>query len=482
MIVAPVSWRAAPMLFPTITFAVFFFVVFVANWLLMPFPRRWRWFMLGASYFFYGFWNWRFVGLLIISSIANQAFAVNIQRSSDPRARRWLLAGAVATNLGLLGYFKYYGFFVESVNTVLETMGVGASLPLVQITLPVGISFFTFQALSYVIDIYREKLAPAPPLDFAVYLAFFPQLVAGPIVRGTELLPQFRGRRDPRRIDASRAFYLIAIGLAKKVVIADFLAANLVDAVFASPGQYGSLEILVGVYAYSVQIYADFSAYSDIAIGVALLLGFRFPDNFNAPYTAVSIQDFWRRWHMTLSRWLRDYLYIPLGGNRGSRLLTERNLMITMLLGGLWHGASWRFVIWGGLHGVWLVLERARQERREAVPDTPALRFRQRLLTFHLVSFAWIFFRAESMSAAWELLRRLLTAWDGGVEAISLPILLAIAVGIGAQYVTRDAVNRVLAGFSRLAPAAQGGVLAVALFVIDSLANEGVAAFIYFQF
>jgi D-alanyl-lipoteichoic acid acyltransferase DltB (MBOAT superfamily) len=307
--------------------------------------------------------------------------------------------------------------------------------------------------------------------------------VAGPIVRGTELLPQFVGRRDPRHIDASRAFYLIAIGLAKKVVIADFLASNLVDAVFASPGQYGSLEILMAIYAYSVQIYADFSAYSDIAIGAALLLGFRFPDNFNAPYTALSIQDFWRRWHMTLSRWLRDYLYIPLGGSRGGAGATRRNLMLTMLLGGLWHGAAWRFVIWGGLHGLWLVWERYREERRPApLPDTPAVRLRRRLVTFHLVTFAWIFFRASSLSTAWLMIRRLGTAWGGGVDAITVPIVLAVAVGIGAQYVTRPAVDRVLAGFSRLAPAVQGGVLALCLLTIDALANEGVAAFIYFQF
>ncbi len=471
------------MLFPTITFATFFVVVFVASWFLMPFPKRWRWFMLAASYSFYGFWNWRFVGLIVVSTLANQFFAVRIQRTGPDRRRRALIAGAVAVNLGLLGYFKYYGFFIESFNSTLEALGLEGSLPLIQITLPVGISFFTFQALSYVIDIYRRKLSAAPPLDFAVYLAFFPQLVAGPIVRGTELLPQFKGRRDPRRIDAARAFYLIAIGLAKKVVIADFLASSLVDAVFASPGRYGSLEILMAVYAYSVQIYADFSAYSDIAIGVALLLGFRFPDNFNAPYTAVSIQDFWRRWHMTLSRWLRDYLYIPLGGDRGGRWLTRRNLMLTMLLGGLWHGAAWRFVIWGGLHGVWLVWERYQRETRTSpVAATPGSRFRRRLVTFHLVSFAWIFFRASSLSTAWEMIRRLFTEWGGGADAITVPIVLAVAVGIGAQYVTRPAVDRVLAGFSRLAPAVQGGVLAVSLLAIDTLANEGVAAFIYFQF
>ncbi|NNL70617.1 MAG: MBOAT family protein [Acidimicrobiia bacterium] len=463
------------MLFPTITFAVFFVVVFLANWFLMPFPRPWRWFMLGASYFFYGFWSWRFVGLIVLSTLVNQFCAVRIAQAPADRERRAWVATAVVANLGMLGYFKYYGFFVESINGVLEGLGMDASLPLLQVTLPVGISFFTFQALSYVIDVYRRKLQPAPPLDFAVYLAFFPQLVAGPIVRGTELLPQFRGRRDPRRIDASRAFYLIAIGLAKKVVIADFLAANLVDAVFASPGQYGNIEILVAIYAYSVQIYADFSAYSDIAIGVALLLGFRFPDNFNAPYTAVSISDFWRRWHMTLSRWLRDYLYVPLGGNRGGALLTRRNLMLTMLLGGLWHGAAWRFVIWGGLHGLWLVWERRRGPSRAPV-------WLQRVATFHLVTFAWVFFRAESLSTAGELIGRLFTAWGGGVDDLSISIVLAVAVGIGAQYVTRPAVDRVLAGFSRLAPVAQGATLAVTFLVIDSLANEGVAAFIYFQF
>ena len=356
------------MLFPTITFATFFLVVFLANWFLMPFPSRWRWFMLAASYFFYGFWNWRFVGLLVVSTLANQFFAVRIERSDEERASQGvLIAGAVAVNLGLLGYFKYYGFFVESVNTTLDALGIGEfaaagpdhppgrdlvlHLPGAQLRdrhLPAqagGGSAARFRRLPGV-------LSPAGGrADRARHRA------ASPV----------QGRSATRaQIDASRAFYLIAIGLAKKVVIADFLASNLVDAVFASPGQYGSLEILVAIYAYSIQIYADFSAYSDIAIGVALLLGFRFPDNFNAPYTAVSIQDFWRRWHMTLSRWLRDYLYIPLGGNRGGGWLTQRNLMLTMLLGGLWHGAAWRFVIWGGLHGLWLVWERQRAAANHA--------------------------------------------------------------------------------------------------------------------
>jgi D-alanyl-lipoteichoic acid acyltransferase DltB (MBOAT superfamily) len=225
------------MLFPTISFAAFFTVVFVTSWALMRYPARWRWFMLAASYFFYGFWNWRFVGLLVVSTVVNQVLAVRLGRSTDDRRRRMVLIAAVVFNLGLLGYFKYYGFFAESVISTFEALGIGGSLPLIQVTLPVGISFFTFQALTYVIDIYRRKLDVAPPLDFAVYLAFFPQLVAGPIVRGTELLPQIKAKRNHRHIDASRAFYLITIGLAKKVVIADFLASNLVDAVFASPGQ-----------------------------------------------------------------------------------------------------------------------------------------------------------------------------------------------------------------------------------------------------
>jgi len=320
-----------------------------------------------------------------------------------------------------------------------------------------------------------------------VYLSFFPHLVAGPIVRGSEFLPQLYPPRDPRHLDSGRAFYLIFIGLAKKIVIADFLASHLVDQVFAGPGLHTSVEVLFGIYAYAVQIYADFSAYSDIAIGLALLLGFRFPENFNAPYTAVSITDFWRRWHMTLSRWLRDYLYVPLGGNRRGPLLTYRNLMLTMLLGGLWHGAAWRFVVWGGLHGVWLALERGVSERRRArgiapLPDTALLRALKRLATFHLVCLAWVFFRADSLDSALEVLARLFTGWGGATTLITPAVLVAIAIGIGSQYVPRPAVNRGLAVFTRLRPAVQGVALALALMTIDALGPEGVAAFIYFQF
>jgi len=475
------------MLFPTVQFAIFFVVVFLGHWLLNKNPRPWRWFILAASYFFYGFWDWRFTGLLAGSTLINQFFAVRMHRAPSPQARRWFLVGAVAANLGVLGYFKYTNFLITSVVATLDKVGLEVGLRPLEIILPVGISFFTFQAMSYVIDVFRAKIPPARWLDFAVYLSFFPQLVAGPIVRGSEFLPQLQAPRDPRRIDASRGFYLIFIGLAKKIVIADFLASHIVDQVFASPALHSGPEALFAIYAYAIQIYADFSAYSDIAIGVSLLMGFHFPENFNAPYAATSITDFWRRWHMTLSRWLRDYLYVPLGGSKGGRLLTYRNLMLTMLLGGLWHGAAWRFVVWGGLHGLWLALERLAVEGRRArglapLPDTWWLRSLKRLGTFQLVCLAWVFFRADSLGSAWAILGRLFTGWGTATTLITPAVLVAIAVGLAAQYVPRNAVNHGLVGFSRLRPALQGVVLAFGLMVIDALGPEGVAAFIYFQF
>src|SRR5450830_1630689 len=328
------------MLFPTITFAVFFLLVFMGNWLLMPRPRLWKPFILLASFVFYGWWEWRFVLLLALSAVANQLFATAIERAATAAARKWLLAAAVAVNLGVLGWFKYYGFFVTSVVNFLGVFRLQADLPLLRIVLPIGISFLTFRVLSYVVDVYRGKLRTSSLLDFAVYVAFFPYIMAGPIARASEFLPQLAGPRDPRRVDTSRAFFLIFAGLAKKMLLADYLATHIVNGVFTTPGQYTSLETLLGIIGYAVQIYCDFSAYADIAIGISLLLGFELPDNFNAPYTAISVQDFWRRWHMTLSRRLRDYLYIPLGGNRKGQTRTYVNIMVTMVLGGLWHGAG----------------------------------------------------------------------------------------------------------------------------------------------
>ena len=347
------------MLFPTATFAIFFLIVLPLSWLTMPWPHRWRPFIIVASYVFYSWWDWRFVFLLAGCTLWNQVLAVRIWRTRSPSQRKALLVLALAGNLAVLGYFKYYDFFVTSSDNLLSVVGLDMPLEVKSIVLPVGISFYTFMAISYVVDAYRGEFEPTTLEKFAVYLSFFPHLVAGPIVRPGELIPQLETPRNPRRVDTSRAFYLIATGLFKKVVIANYLASSIVDEVFAAPGQHSSLEILIAVYAYAVQIYADFSGYTDIAIGIALLLGFSFPQNFDSPYAATSLQDFWRRWHMTLSRWLRDYVYIPLGGNRGKRpILTYRNLMLTMLIGGLWHGAAWTFVVWGALHGVGLVAER----------------------------------------------------------------------------------------------------------------------------
>ncbi|MFM8303541.1 MAG: MBOAT family O-acyltransferase [Actinomycetota bacterium] len=477
------------MLFPTVTFALFFFVVLPTSWLLMPTRRRWKLFMLAASYFFYGYWNWRFVLLLAASTVVNQVLARAIHASDvDPR-RRLVLAGAVAFNLGILGYFKYADFFIRSSRDVLDSFGIGTGGSLVNVALPVGISFFTFQALSYVIDVFRRDVEPTSVANFATYLSFFPHVVAGPIVRASEFVPQIDEPKDPRRIDASRAFFLIFIGLFKKVVIANYLATHIVDQVFASPGRHSSLELLVGVYGYAVQIYADFSGYTDMAIGLALLLGFRFPLNFDSPYTATSIQDFWRRWHMTLSRWLRDYLYIPLGGNRHGNRTTYRNLMLTMVLGGLWHGAAWTFVMWGAIHGGAQSVEHWRRSTRAArglpdPPDTPARRWVARLATFHVVALAWVFFRSESIAGAFDYLARLADPgnWLVASPLVTVGVVLAIAVGIGGQFVPRAVTARLMSAFSRLAPVTMGVVLGVALLCIDTLGPRGIAPFIYFQF
>ncbi len=331
----------------------------------MPHRVRWRLFMVAVSWIFYGAADWRFVPLLAGSTIVNHFFAWRIYHAAGKARRAWTI-GAVTTNLAVLAWFKYIGFLSLSSQSLLHDVGIHAHVPLPEVLLPIGISFFTFQALSYVIDTSRGKIQPVSLLEFAVYLSFFPHLVAGPIVRATEFLPQIKERIRPRHVDVGKAFWLISLGLFKKVVIASYLATYAADPVFGFPRQHAGVEALFGVYAYAIQIYADFSGYTDIAIGLALLLGIKFPQNFNSPYAAASLQDFWRRWHMTLSRWLRDYLYIPLGGSRRGRVRTYVNVMITMLLGGLWHGAAWTFVAWGALHGAGLVVERARHEWRSA--------------------------------------------------------------------------------------------------------------------
>jgi alginate O-acetyltransferase complex protein AlgI len=458
-------------LFPTVTFAIFLLIVLPVSWALMPRQRAWRAFIVVASYVFYGWWDWRFVLLLAASTVGNHVVAVALYHAERQAVRKALLALGVGFDLGLLAYFKYAGFFVSSFDNVFGTGWI------VNVTLPVGISFYSFMAISYVVDTYRGELEPASFARFAVFQAFFPHLVAGPIVRARELLPQLEAPRNPRRVNVGRAYVLIMTGLFLKVVIANHLATHIVDDVFAAPDRHSSLEVLAAIYGYAVQIFADFCGYTNIAIGVALLLGFEFPQNFDAPYTAVSLQDFWRRWHMTLSRWLRDYLYIPLGGNRKGRLLTYRNLLLTMFLGGLWHGAAWTFVVWGGIHGLGLAVERALGWR----PTGTAARWVGRVLTFNVVCFGWVFFRADSFHLAGQMLTRLFTAWGQPSPLVTTSVVLAILVGILGQYVQAAAAG-IVELFRRLPAVAQGAAVAVSLAVINTLGPEGVAPFIYFRF
>ncbi len=447
--------------------------------------------MLGFSFYFYGYWSWRFTLLLAFTIVVNWIIgnaAANLRQSGEFTMARWWVRTGVTVNLVILGVFKYYDFFAVEASNLLERVGIDGSLPVLELTLPIGISFFTFQAMSYIIDIGRGHVAAMKPLDFAVYLSFFPQLVAGPIVRASEMAPQLAMRPDPRYVPASEAFRLILRGLFKKVVISSFLASEIVDGVFADPAAHSSPEVLFGVYAYAIQIYADFSGYTDIAIGVALLLGFRFPQNFNSPYRALSLRDFWSRWHMTLSRWLRDYLYIPLGGNRRGKLLTYRNLMLTMLLGGLWHGSTWTFVIWGGIHGVALSIERLFGPRQQALgtrpmlPDWlgPLLRW---FVTFHIVCLAWVFFRAEDLGKSFDMLGRIVSLdFAGGAGVLTPLVVIIVALALALQFVPEELKERFDESLASTRLLAQGALLAVSLVAIDALGPTGVAPFIYFQF
>jgi D-alanyl-lipoteichoic acid acyltransferase DltB (MBOAT superfamily) len=475
------------MLFPTLDFAIFFAVAFTVNWLLNPYAGWWKLSMVGLSYVFYGWVGWSYCLLLATTTTVAFAGGSVVGAARNERSRRIAMGVSVAALLGILGWFKYYGFVSVNLDNVTHAVGLGRAVPLLQVGLPIAISFFTFMAISYVVDVYRRQLEPAKPLDFAVYLSFFPHLLAGPIVRGNELLPQIRRRRDPDTIDYSRAFWLILAGLFKKVVISSFVSSAIVTPVFTSPLQHSAPEAIFAAWGYAVQIYCDFSGYTDIAIGLALLLGFRFPQNFDAPYTARNLQDFWRRWHMTLSRWLRDYLYIPLGGSAGNQATTVRNIMITMMLGGLWHGAAWTFVAWGTLQGLGQSfghLRRTSRERRGLPPvaDGPVRVWAQRFLTFQFVCLGWVFFNATGLSQAFTLLGRIVTGWGSPSPLITPLLVLTIFGTIAAQFVPTLRVSRLQAAFSRQRTAVQVGVLGFALLGITTFGPVGVAPFIYYRF
>jgi alginate O-acetyltransferase complex protein AlgI len=474
------------MLFPTVDFAIFFVLVFVGHWLLNHLAQPWKLFMIAASYVFYAWWDWRFVFLLVGVSVLAQLGAIAVSKTRSPRAR--LVVNGIAVTLLLLplAFFKYYGFFAVNVTNTLTSLGMEPSIPLIQIVLPVGISFFTFMAIAYVIDVSRGDFEVVGWTDTFLYLSFFPHLVAGPIVRPAELIPQLRERRDERHVDVAGAAWLILGGLFKKVVVSSYLAAQIVDPVFGDPFARSAPDALFAIVGYAIVIYADFSGYTDIAIGIAKLLGFQFPRNFDRPYAARSIQDFWRRWHMTLSRWLRDYLYIPLGGNRKGARRTLINVGVTMILGGLWHGAAWTFVFWGAFHGGLLALH---QWRRQRAPQTDEPQEERRLDawrryagTFALVCVGWVFFRADSLDTAFALLRRLFSGWSTPTEFVNPVVVLAIVGTLSLQFWPRGMGLWLQSGLSRLKPAPLGVVFALALLVIVILGPPGVAPFIYFQF
>jgi len=467
------------MQFPTFGFALFFLAVYIVTWALRG-SNEWRKIaLLMASWFFYGSWDGRFVALLFASAFVNWGLAQAIVRN-DARTGRWLVVVGVVLNLAVLAGFKYTGFFLEQLAALLERWGMGRDVPLLEVFLPVGVSFFTFQAISYLVDVHRRRVPAAGLLDLSLLMSFFPHLVAGPIVRASDLLPQFR--RVPRltRGAVSAALLLILWGLLKKAVIASELAANLVDPAFHDPAHRSSFDLLIGAYGYAVQIYCDFSAYSDMAIGLAALLGYSFPRNFDQPYRARSLQDFWRRWHISLSSWLRDYLYIPLGGSRKGRARTYVNLFATMFLGGLWHGASWNFMLWGSLHGLWLGVERAAKRRWPAHwPAVPA--FVGILVTFHIVVLGWIFFRAPGLDEALAYLAAL-GAGDWRNTLVTPLSLALVAFGLAIHAMPARGVQAIAVRVRQWPAPALGLALGALILVVDALRPAGVAPFIYYQF
>jgi alginate O-acetyltransferase complex protein AlgI len=454
----------------------------IVAWVYFTLPLRpRRLFLLAASYYFYWVFSIPLSLLLVFSTVLDYSAARLIGGSNRLGVRRAALWTSIAGNLLVLGIFKYYNFF----NGSLEALIGRPLFPALQLVLPMGISFYTFQTMSYTIDVYRGKLQPCRSLlDVALYVSFFPQLVAGPIMRGTTLMPQFRENHVPNAQRILSGVLLCLWGLFKKVFIADTMM-SVVNSVYGTPAhpmlpsQSSGLALLLATYAFAIQIYCDFSAYSDIARGTGRILGFRIMENFRAPYLAVSLTEFWHRWHISLSTWLRDYLYIPLGGNRFGPVRTYGNLMLTMLLGGLWHGANWTFVVWGGLHGLFLALERLLGiSRRERASLSFAQKWVHGIITFHLVCLAWVFFRAPDLSYGVEAVARILTFAAGRGIALT-PFLFLVVLIAGQIGKFRTVAHRVLLQHPVFSCwAVYGGVAALSLV----LSSARVTQFIYFQF
>lgn len=475
----------AEVLFNSLTFVVFFAIVLA----LHNAPFSWRTKktnLLLASYIFYAAWNPPFVVLLWISTFVDWHIAKRLFAEQVKHRRRMLLAVSVIVNLGLLGYFKYGGFLLDNFIVLAAAAGFEYQPPDWSIVLPVGISFYTFQTMAYSLDVYLRRAEPSKSfLDFALFVTFFPQLVAGPIVRPTHLLPQFAIPRVATRQQLMWGLGLVTLGLFQKIVVADGLLAPAADAAFGAKEILHPLDAWLGTLAFSGQIFSDFAGYSTTAIGIALTLGFGLPDNFRFPYASIGFSDFWRRWHISLSSWLRDYLYIPLGGNRKGNLRTYANLMTTMLLGGLWHGASWAFVVWGGLHGLYLAAERwlkARFGTRE-IWNKLAARIFLAALTYFLINITWVFFRATDFATAWRMIVTMLTFVTDGEKVLPtihiLQVVVTIAVMLGVHWYMRD--RRLDEVVGRI-PSWLLGIVWGAMLMFIVITQGGSDAFIYFQF
>jgi D-alanyl-lipoteichoic acid acyltransferase DltB (MBOAT superfamily) len=471
------------MTFNSLQYFAFLPIVLLIYWQLPRRPQNAL--LLVASYVFYGAFDWRFLGLLWLSTLTDYTVGRLLEVTEDPRRRKQIFAVSLCVNLGILGFFKYFDFFTSDGAHLLGHLGFHLAPPVLRILLPVGISFYTFHGMSYTFDVFRRDIEPTHSLlDFAVFVAFFPQLVAGPIGRAHLQLPQFsRDRTRPDWAQVRRAVFLILLGLFKKIAIADMLAPY-VDNAFRNPAGTSFIGLIVGVWAFAFQIYGDFAGYSDIARGSAFLLGIELPENFNQVYFSRSITEFWRRWHISLSTWLRDYLYIPLGGNQHGEVRTYRNLMLTMLIGGLWHGAALTFVVWGGLHGLYLVVERRFTRVRAEDWSRPwSLRsdLLRTVITFQLVALAWVFFRAASVHDAFAYLRDIARLHGGTTDhnAVVMVALAAVVIALldGVQLRAGDH-----AAFVNWRPAARGLLYGCMVVPIVVFSGGTPIPFIYFRF
>ena len=471
------------MVFNSLTFVVFFALVLGIHSLPLPWTTR-KFNLLIASYIFYSAWNPPFVMLLWISTVVDWYAAQGLVKARREAARHaWMLLSVVA-NLGMLAYFKYGQFFVDNFSALMASLGVAWQPAHYDIVLPVGISFYTFATLSYTLDVYLRRALPARNfLDYALFVTFFPHLVAGPIMRPTELVPQFE---QPRRATGDQIRFglaLMTIGLFNKIVLADSFLSRAAERIYDSDKVPGTVDAWIGTLAFSGQIFCDFAGYSTTAIGAALCLGFAMPDNFRFPYAAVGFSDFWRRWHITLSSYLRDYLYIPLGGNRHGEARTYLALMATMLLGGLWHGASWTFVVWGGLHGSYLAAERALRRRFAGYRPSALALFGMGAVTYALVNLAWVFFRSDTFGKAWGVLRGMAGANADATPLLPAVDLIAVAAIVGGLVLTHALLRRqTLETLVARTPAAVLTVVWACMAFAIVIEQGSGNAFIYFQF